>query len=269
MTSLLTNASAMTALQTLSLTNKNLATTQNRIATGARVNEAADNAAYWSISVGMKNQSNLLSVVKDSLGFGKAILDAAYTGLDEAINLTMEIHQRYLAREQDGVDTDAIDAEIAELQAAIDEIALSADFEGKNLLAGTAAGYGDAVVVTGYIKGDGSAGSTEVKTATLEAFDLEAASAAMTDTDSTEEQLYLMREAASKLGAMKTRIDAQFSFTSKLIDAIDRGVGQLIDADMNAESARLSALQVQQQLGIQALSIANSSSQNILSLFRG
>jgi len=268
MASLLTNASAMTALQTLTLTNKNLATTQNRIATGARVNEASDNAAYWSISVGMKNQSNLQSVVKDSIGFGKAILDAAYTGLDEAIKLTTEIHARWLAWEQDGVDQQAIEDEIAELQTAIQEIALAADFEGKNLLAGTATGYGDVTVVTGYIKGDGTAGSTEVKTATLTAFDLEDAANSMTDADTTEEQLFLLRGAASTLGAMKTRLEAQLSFTSKLQDTLDRGVGQLVDADMNAESARLSALQVQQQLGIQALSIANSNSQNILSLFR-
>src|SRR5690606_18971926 len=138
--------------------------------TGARVNEASDNAAYWSISVGMKNQSNLQSVVKDSIGFGKAILDAAYTGLDEAIELTKEIHSRYLAREQDGVDTDAIDAEIEELKTAIQEIALSADFEGQNLLASDGASV---TVVTGYIKGkDG--GDAEVKTLTLEAYDLEA-----------------------------------------------------------------------------------------------
>ena len=265
MTSLLTNASAMTALQTLNNTNQNLATTQNRIATGARVNEASDNAAYWSISVGMKNKSNLQSGDKDSMGFGKAILDAAYTGLDEAIKLTSEIHSRYLARAQDGVDTAAIDAEIAELKTAIQEIATAADFEGQNLLATAGA---DVTVVTGYIKGDGTAGSSETKTLTLTAYDLEAETANMTDADTTEASLVAMREAASDLGAKKIRLDAQLSFTSKLKDALDRGVGQLVDADMNAESARLSALQVQQQLGIQALSIANSSSQNILALFR-
>ena len=264
MASILTNGSAMTALQTLTATNKNLATTQNRIATGARVNEASDNAAYWSISVGMKNQSNLLGVVKDSMGFGKAILDAAYTGLDEAIELTKEIHQRYLSREQDGVDTDAIDAEIAELKLAIQEIAVAADFEGQNLLSSSGA---DVTVVTGYIKGN-AGGDSEIKTATLEAYDLEAEADNMTDAVTAEASLVAMREAASKLGAMKIRMDAQLSFTSKLQDALDRGVGQLVDADMNAESARLSALQVQQQLGIQALSIANSNAQNILSLFR-
>ena len=78
-----------------------------------------------------------------------------------------------------------------------------------------------------------------------------------------------MTGAASELGAAKSRIDMQKDFVSKLMDSIDRGVGQLVDADMNQESTKLQALQVQQQLGIQALSIANANSQNILALFKG
>lgn len=77
-----------------------------------------------------------------------------------------------------------------------------------------------------------------------------------------------MTDAATNLGAIKTRVGLQQDFVSNLMDAIDRGVGQLVDADMNQESTRLQALQTQQQLGIQALSIANSNSQNILALFR-
>ncbi|MCO5162611.1 MAG: flagellin [Mesorhizobium sp.] len=83
-----------------------------------------------------------------------------------------------------------------------------------------------------------------------------------------ETALAEMTDAATTLGATKSRIDLQKEFTSSLMDSIDRGVGQLVDADMTEESSRLSALQTQQQLGIQALSIANSNSQNILSLFR-
>ena len=77
-----------------------------------------------------------------------------------------------------------------------------------------------------------------------------------------------MTTAATNFGSAKKRIDIQSDFVSSLMGAIDRGVASLVDADMNSESTRLQALQVQQQLGIQALSIANSSSQNILSLFR-
>ncbi|MBO6917745.1 MAG: flagellin [Rhizobiaceae bacterium] len=78
----------------------------------------------------------------------------------------------------------------------------------------------------------------------------------------------LMTDAASNLGAVNKRIEMQESFVGKLMDSIDKGVGRLVDADMNEESTRLKALQTQQQLGVQALSIANSSSQNVMSLFR-
>jgi flagellin len=83
-----------------------------------------------------------------------------------------------------------------------------------------------------------------------------------------EDVLSAMTSATATLGSVSSRIELQNDFISKLTDSLDRGIGRLVDADMEEESARLSALQVQQQLGIQALSIANSNSQNILSLFR-
>jgi flagellin len=259
MSSILTNTSAMTALQTLQSTNKNLATTQNRIATGERVSTASDNAAYWSIATGMKAQGSALSAVKDSLGFGAAVVDTAVTGLEEGIKLAEQIMQKYVAREQGGVDTAAIDAEITELKAQITAIATSSDFEGQNLIA-TAGAAVD--IVSSYTAAGG------VTTVTVAAYDLEAEGATMIDAASSQTALDNMRGAAATMGASKARIDSQLEFTGKLMDAIDRGVGVLVDADMNAESARLSALQTQQQLGIQALSIANQNSQSILSLFR-
>lgn len=259
MSSLLTNTSAMTALQTLQQTNKNLATTQNRIATGQRVSTASDNAAYWSIATGMKAQNGALSAVKDSLGFGSAVVDTAYTGLTEGIKLAEQILAKYVASEQGGVDTAAITAEITELQGQMTAIATSSDFEGQNLLSTAGSAL---TVVSGYSSAGG------VSTLTVAKYDLEAAGATMTDAASAQTALDAMKSAAATMGASKMRIDSQAAFTSKLMDAIDRGVGVLVDADMNAESARLAALQTQQQLGIQALSIANQSSQSILSLFR-
>ncbi len=259
MSSLLTNASAMTALQTLSQTNKNLNATQNRIATGQRISEASHNAAYWSISVGMNAQNKALSAVQDSLGFGKAILDTAYTGLNEALGKAEDMIAKYVSLEQDGIDATAVNAEITQLKAQITAIATGADFEGQNLLstAGTAVD-----VVNGYNK------TTGVTTMQIAKYDLEAAFTAVTDEVTAQAAFTAMKTAAANFGAMKMRIESQSTFVSQQVDAIDRGVGQLVDADMEAESARLSALQVQQQLGIQALSIANSNTQNLLSLFR-
>ena len=264
MSSLLTNASAMTALQTLSQTNKNLNTTQGRISTGQRVSEASHNAAYWSISVGMNAQNKALSAVQDSLGFGKAILDTTYTALNEAVEKASDMLAKYVTRGQGGIDQAAVDAELTQLRNQITSIAQNANFEGQNLLK---AGGAAVSVVSGYVKG-AVAPATPLQTLQLTVFDLEAAAAAITDLATAQTHLDAMKSKAAEYGAMKMRIESQSAFTSQQMDAIDRGVGQLVDADMEAESARLSALQVQQQLGIQALSIANSSTQNILSLFR-
>ncbi len=259
MSSLLTNASAMTALQTLSQTNKNLGVAQNRIATGQRVSTASDNAAYWSIATSMRTQSGALSAVQDALGLGAAVLDTASSALEEAIEKTSQIVAKYVARATPGTDTAAIDAEITQLKAQVVSIAQNADFQGVNMLK---TGGSAAAIVTGYQPG------AAPTTMSVAAYDLEAALTAATDAQTTDTALDAMKSAAATIGAAKARVESQKAFTSKLMDSIDRGVGQLVDADMEKESARLSALQVQQQLGIQALSIANSNSQNILGLFR-
>lgn len=265
MSSLLTNTSAMTALQTLQSTNKNLATTQNRIATGERVSTAQDNAAYWSIATSMKAQSSTVSAAQDTLGVGKAVVDVAVTGLEEAIKLGIQIQSKLATLGTPGVDDDIVNADVEQLSAQIVDIAKSAAFEGINLL--SSAGE-DVTITTGYTSAAGG-GTAALNTLEVSAYDLEADfTTAPTDAMAAEVLVTNMREAAATLGSAASRIESQSSFNGKLIDAIDRGVGQLVDADMNAESARLSALQTQQQLGIQALSIANQSSQSILSLFR-
>jgi len=268
MTSILTNASAMTALQTLTQTNKNLATTQNRISTGERVSQASDNAAYWSIATGMRAQNQSLSAVQDTLGLGAAVVDVAYTGLNEAIDLTKQVQAKYVAYAQlgdSGTETPEgtqIKADIKALTDQIEKIAGAAEFQGKNLLA-AAAGTGDLTLVTSVdAKG-------KVDTTTIASYDLKGAVATITSSETAATALAAMSDAAATLGTHKLSIESQQRFTKAMTDAIDRGIGQLVDADMNEESTRLQALQTQQQLGIQALSIANSAPQSILSLFRG
>jgi flagellin len=262
MSSILTNASAMTALQTLAQTNKNLATTQNRISTGLRVAEASDNAAYWSIATGMRTQNSVLAAVQDGLGLGKAIVDTAYTALDKSIKIAQDIQAKYVAKETPGTDKDIIEAEIANLKAQIVQIAQSATFQGVNLLKADAEAQ---KVVTGFDAGGDTPGITTMEVAD---YDLEAALKDAESSGTVGTAIGLMKAAAAALGSSKTRITTQTEYTKDLVDALNRGIGTLVDADMNAESARLAALQVQQQLGIQGLSIANTNSQNILSLFR-
>ncbi|MGB3387259.1 MAG: flagellin [Pseudaminobacter sp.] len=265
MSSLLTNASAMTALQTLTQTNKNLAVAQDRIATGKKVNTASDNAAYWSIATGMKAQNATLGAAQEALGIGKAVVDTAKTALEEAITLTEKMQAKLATLGSPGVDDTIIQAEVTELAAQVVDIAKSASFEGVNLLK---AGGTAVTITTGYTSSAGG-GTAGLNTLSVAAYDLEGAFGTAPATAMAAETLMVtLRGEAAKLGASSMRIESQSAFNSKLIDAIDRGIGVLVDADMERESARLSALQVQQQLGIQALSIANSSSQSILSLFR-
>ena len=123
MSSINTNVAAMTALQTLTQTNKSLTETQNRISTGFRVADASDNAAYWSIATTMRSDNAALSTVQDALGLGAATVDVAYTGINSAIKVVDEIKSKLVAARQPGVDRGKIQSEITELQAQLRGIA--------------------------------------------------------------------------------------------------------------------------------------------------
>ncbi|MEQ8403063.1 MAG: flagellin [Roseitalea porphyridii] len=307
MSSLMTNVSAMTALKSLQQTNAAIETTQARISTGLRVNEASDNAAYWSIATTMRSDNKSLSTVQDALGLGAAKVDIAYTGINSAIDVVDEIKSKLVASREPGVDRAKIQSEIGELQNQLTSIATSAGFNGENWLNvdSSAAGYSATESIVSSFNRDAaggvSVGTLSVDKSTTALFDANAAATGILDTEFTttgagavtvtvanldltaanidetdiddmitgvETALQGMTTAASNLGSAKKRIDLQNEFVGNLMQAIDRGIGQLVDADMSAESTRLNALQVQQQLGIQAMSIANGNSQAILSLFR-
>ena len=134
MTSINTNTSAMTALQSLSMINSNLDETQNRISTGFRVGAASDNAAYWSIATTMRSDNKALGAVEDALGLGQAKVDTAYTGMKAAIDVVDEIKAKLVAAREPGVDKTKIQSEITELQGQLTSIATSASFSGENWL---------------------------------------------------------------------------------------------------------------------------------------
>ncbi|AGB44453.1 flagellin [Mesorhizobium sp. CO1-1-7] len=331
MASIMTNASALTALQSLNATQKNLDTTQARISTGYRVSQASDNAAYWSIATTMRSDNSAMSTVSDALGLGASKVDTAYTGMDSAITTINQIQQKLTASYgQTDASKEKTQVEIAALQKQLKAYADGATFSGTNMLsvnsgatattaadvkivsafnrsatgavsistidvnvesiklyeAGTAAGVTKGILDADRLGTDGSvaaaasnptlgAAAAATDTYSVASLKIFSGTTAASDTqiqammNVVDAALKGMTNAATKLGAAKSSIDLQKTFTSSLMDSIDRGVGQLVDADMNKESTRLQALQVQQQLGVQALSIANGSSQSILSLFRG
>ena len=404
-TSLLTNQSAMNALQTLRSIGDNMDTTQRRVSTGLRINEASDNTAYWSISSMMKSDRNALSSVSDAMALGKSQIDVANATIDKSKEYLDNIQKSLTtAYEKGSGDIKKIQADIKANMNDIQSAVYSASLAEKNILGNS----GESVRIAGSYRREGSnvyvdmidVGGADLNFATKQAdgtFDLSKgvlqavfgtgaaaastpaptppsptpetetetqtnpsdplglkslnddlvskqsdvtskqaaldkakAAAAANPSDSslqgaiTEAQENLtnaqtsykssldkVTKAAGKmtvldfvntdfsgfssatmeqvlkavqgkvttatsnvvtagatLGAAKAQVTGQIDYVSKLMDAVDKGVGSLVDADMNAESARLASLQVQQQLGIQALSIANQNSQNILSLFR-
>jgi flagellin len=312
MSSINTNIAAMTALQSLQQTSKDLLTTQNRISTGLKVASAADNAAYWSIATTMRSDNDALSTVQDALGLGKGTVNVAYTAMNSAISLVSQIKTKLVAAAAPGVDRTKIQSEITELQNQLKGIADSASFSGENWLSvdSSASGYNATKsIVSSFTRsstGAVSIGTISVDTTKAVLFDANTSGGGILDsardstgaiassgtsvfaidisslTDSTADRATLdgyiasvdtamqeMTSAATSLGANQQRINLQSDFVSALMDSIKSGISQLVDADMNQESTKLQALQVKQQLGVQALSIANQSSQNILALFRG
>jgi flagellin len=314
MSSINTNISAMTALQSLQQTSKDMLTTQNRISTGLKVASASDNAAYWSIATTMKSDNDSLSTVQDALGLGKGTVDVAYNAMSQSTTLVSQIQQKLVAAATPGVDRSKIQTEITQLQNQLKGIADTASFSGENWVSvdSSVSGYSATkTIVSSFSRssdGSVSIGTIDVDTTNSVLFDASTAAGAdgILDaqrgttgaivatggtsvmnidisglTDSAADQATLkgyiagvstafqeMTTAATNLGSAQTRIGLQTTFVSSLMDTITTGISQLVDADMNEESTKLQALQVKQQLGVQALSIANQSSQNILSLFR-
>ncbi len=303
MSSILTNTGAMTALQALSQTERDLGTTQNQISTGLRVSDASDNAAYWSISTTMKSDNGALSSVNDSLNLGSATVGIADTALTSVISVMNQIKNDMVSAAEPGIDKVKLQTNISALQAQLSSIAQSASFNGVNWLSvnSGSAGYNQTASVVSSFSRDATGaitvGTITIDTTATKLYDsnnqsgiLDSVSSTTNEsianmnisglTDSTADQATLsnltsqvdeaiqaITSSASTLGATKTRIDIQSAFVTALQDAITSGIGSLVDADMNEASTRLQALQTQQQLGVQSLSIANQQTALILKLF--
>lgn len=395
MSSILTNNSAMVALQTLRGINKNLAQTQSEISTGKSIANARDNAAVWSISKTMESDVQGFKSISDSLSLGSSSVAVARTAAETVTNLLTQMKGLIVSAQEDNVDKSKIQSDVDALREQVRSVVGAAQFNGLNLvnqtgsvnvlssldrasdgtvsassitvnranLSSAAAGVVDSAFAGTGASGDGSryavtldasggtdaitidstnytagdrlifnigdrqasytvsqadlddandpdaaiaagmrqailnldiadlqidmnageltltnnttadlaitarvAGAGDGSLAGLNAIDVtSAAPAALAEIDS---MINVAIQAAANFGSAQKRIDTQAEFVKSLSDALMTGVGSLVDADMEATSARLQALQVQQQLATQSLSIANQQPQNILSLFR-
>ena len=281
MSSILTNNSAMVALQTLKATNSMLAKTQGEISTGKAVASAKDNAAVWAISKVMESDVAGFKAVSDSLALGESTVAVASAGAEQITDILKDMKERVVAATGEGVDHAKIGKEIDEMKKQITSIIGASQFNGVNLLStgGATDGAGNAGidVLSSIDRTDATTvGAKNINVASVDfQANLDLTTVDVTDSGTAENSIAAVEaliqtatQGAADLGASGKRIEDQGQFVSKLMDAMKSGIGSLVDADMEEASARLQALQVQQQLGTQSLSIANQAPQAILSLFR-
>ncbi len=270
-----TNVGAQIALQNLQVTNNELATVQNRINTGKIVSSAKDNGAIFAIATGQRAEIGALNAVKDSLNRGQSAVDVSLAAGETVSDLLAQLKEKALSATDSSLTTSARSALNEDFKAIRDQIATvvsNAEFNGVNLLddsTGTA-GYkalsntaGSTIKVAGEDLTLGGANVDVTATTTIGTATLATAALALVETSIDQVSASLAR-----LGTGSNSFGTHLKFVGKLQDALEAGVGNLVDADLAKESARLQALQTKQQLGVQALSIANSSSSILLGLFR-
>lgn len=268
------NTGALIALQNLNVTNTELMRTQNRINTGLKIATAKDNGATWAIAQSQRANMGSLDAVKDSLNRSISTVDVAISTGETVAEMLVTLKEKALASSdatQDATSRAAINSDFVAIRDQVTKTLTNATFNTANLTNGTTAsltplanGAGTNVIT---VSGENmSLGGTIL---TLGATDTVATSASATalltviDTSITN-----LSAAMARLGTAHGALTRHLTFVGKLQDSLLSGIGNLVDADMAKESAKIQALQTKQQLGIQALSIANQAPRAVLSLFQ-
>jgi flagellin len=279
-----TNMGAMTALQNLNKTNREMDGIQNRINTGLRVAVAKDNGAVYNIAQQQRAELSAYDAVRNSLNRAKSIADVALAAGEQISDIFTQMREKAVAASDPSATLTSRAAYNADFIALRDQVAsviANAVFDGGNALDGAAANFTFLANSTGtqtvtlpivdmnLVIGGGTlpaSPATDIYLGTTDVLDT-AVNAALVR-DRVAASLEFVNSEMARLGASAKRIENHEIFVGKLQDSIKGGIGNLVDADLAVESARLQAAQVKQQLGTQALSIANQAPQSILSLFR-
>jgi flagellin len=281
MASINTNYGALVALQSLGQTTRDLDEVQNRINTGLKVSSAKDNGAVFAIAEGQRARHASLASVRDGVLRATSAIDVALSAGTAIGDILKQLKEKSVAAQATDLSADqraALQTDFDALRNQIDQIADAATFNGANLvngsnLTGGANEYdvltsdtGGSITVSGFDFRLGTAGQA-LATVTA-ALDISTAAGALAASTAIDTAMVALNNDLAELGSQSKALDVQHVFLGKLADSIEKGIGALVDADIAKESARLQALQVKQQLGAQALSIANSAPSIILSFFR-
>ncbi|MBT4019171.1 MAG: flagellin [Alphaproteobacteria bacterium] len=262
-----TNVGAMLALQNLNKSNKMLETTQLHITTGLKVNGPKDDAATYAIAQRMRGDIAGMGAVKTALSNGEATVNVAITAGKAVADMLTEMKAKTVQANQAGLDTaskDALQNDFTSLRDQLTTIVQTAEFNGKNLITSTAT----SLTVLSTVDGSTiSVAAQKLDTTTLGINASNISSGASAALVAIDAAINTVTSSLASMGSSSKRIDVQSEFTVQLVDILKEGVGNLVDADLAEESAALQSLQIKQQLGVQALSIANSGPQSILALF--
>jgi flagellin len=270
-----TNAGAMVALQYLNQTQGQLNQVQSAINSGLKVASAKDDGAIYAIAQNQRGAVAGYQSVVNSLNNGSSAIDVALSAGQSISDLLIQMKQKALSAADPSLDTasrQALNADFTALRDQISTIVKNAVFNGFNLVDGSttqvtalASADGTRRITTAAQNMTLSGGIVSIKTTST--ISTQAKASALIST--IQASLTNVNSALAKLSAGAAKFSIQSTFTQKLSDTLTAGIGNLVDANMAAESARLQSLQVKQQLGVQALSIANQAPQAILSLFHG
>jgi flagellin len=267
-----TNIGAMTALQSLNRTNDALAAVQKRVSTGFRVADAKDDGGAFAVAQSVRGDVAGLTAANEQLGGLKGIIDVTLTSLGQVSKTMVEV-RTVLTRLADGTindeQRDQYEQQYDQLRTQIERFIDDATYNGRTLLStDIVAGGGDIVTIR----------NEQGTTLTLAAFDgatdfvvdaapVDATAAQTAITGNWTDINKAINDALNRLGSDSRYVDSQIGYNSDKLDAIEGGLGALIDADIAKEAARLQALQIRQQLGTQTLSITNQAPQALISLF--
>jgi flagellin len=274
MLSVNTNAGAMVALQNLNSTSSQLSVAQAAVSTGLKVASAKDNGAVFAIAQNMRGDVAGYQAVTDSLNRGISTLDVALSAGQSISDLLIQMKQKALAASDASLDTAsraALNNDFTALRDQITSIVSNAVFNGFNLIDGSTSQVSALASADGSRRVTQSAqnmslGGSIVTVAGSGNISTQATASTMIST--IDSSLKNVDAALAKLSSGAKKFSIQADFVSKLSDTLTTGIGNLVDANMASESAMLQSLQVKQQLGVQALAIANQAPQITLSLFR-
>ncbi len=272
------NMAAQMALQNLNQTQSDLGITQRRISTGQKVANASDNGATFAIAQNQRSSSRAYTTVMESLNRVQSTVDVASSALGVVSDLLLQMKEKALAGVDASIDTTSrsiLNTDFKALRDQITKAVSNATFNGVNLILNNTnisalaneTGVSKLTVLAQTMNlTAGATGTGNIRVGTTAT--IGAANAASLQLGNVNTSISNVSTALASLGTNSRILGQHRDFISKLQDAVDAGIANITDADLSKESSRLQSLQTKQQLGYQALSIANSSTQSLLSLFR-